>query len=215
MKLQLATLVGALASCISLSAGAVQFAGTGVGPIPDGAVGGTVCGDFGPPLVISFNVSGLTDPISTLGVRLDATHTWVGDLTVRLTAPDGTTNLALFGATGSTGATACGDSSNLGGVYNFGDGATGGWWTAAAAVGDGVSIAPGDYRTSAVGGTAGATGPATSLVNVFGGMPAAAANGIWTLTVQDGGEGDLGTINAATLFIAEPVPVSLQEFGID
>ncbi len=214
MNLCNALIIGVLASGMSVGAHAAQFVGTGTGPVPDDTVAG--CGGTeGDPLTIQFTVSGLTSPISTIGVRIAGQHTWMGDLTARLSAPGGSPTAVLFGKTGSTTATGCGDSSAFGGPYNFGDGPTGGWWTAAAAAGASPAVvAAGDYRTSTIGGAAGG-GATTSIISVFGGLAAASANGTWTLTVTDASAADTGSIDSAILFIDEPVPVSLQNFSVD
>jgi hypothetical protein len=48
------------------------FAGTGVGAIPDTATSGT----FGTPLVVSFNVTGVTGNVTDVSLNMTLTHTW-------------------------------------------------------------------------------------------------------------------------------------------
>lgn len=202
--------------CVSSTAMAVQFPGTGVGAIPD-SPGPT--GTFGPPLVTSFNVSGLSSNIGTLAVQVNMAHTWVGDVDVVLAAPGGSPNLVLVSRIGETTGAGAGDSSNYGGIYNFVDGTAGpNIWTVAtdAACGTGCVVAPGDYRTTAPGG-AGQTNPppVTSLFATFSGLTPAQANGTWTLTFRDAAAADVGTVTAVTLYIDESLPVELQDFSVD
>ncbi|HMM65431.1 MAG TPA: proprotein convertase P-domain-containing protein [Dokdonella sp.] len=202
---------------ISASALAFQFPGTGVGAIPD-SPGGTPP-TYGTPLVVNFAVAGLASNVSTVAVQIDIAHTWVGDVDVVLAAPGGSPSLVIVSRIGVTTAGAFGDSSNYNGIYNFVDGTAGtDIWTVATNAGctSACDITVGDYRTTGAGGT-GQTNPPpiTSLVTTFGGLTPAQANGTWTLTFRDGGGGDTGTVNAATLYVDEPLPVQLQDFSID
>ena len=138
----------------------------------------------------------------------------MGDITVTLSAPGGSPSFVVFGATGSTTATGCGRSANFAGPYNFNDGFASTWWSAAASTPTADPIPAGNYSASQPGGV-GATGAATSFNAIFGGLSPAAANGTWTLSVTDGGQGDVGAITAAMLFINETSPVSLQSFSVD
>ena len=120
-----------------------------LGLIPDGVSG--CAGAPGTPLNVTFNVSGLSGAPTAVSVNLTGTHTWMGDVTATLIAPDSTSFL-LFGRTGTTSPTACGDSSDIAGPYNFTDSAAGtNWWAAAATAGAGAAIPTGDYRTTAGG----------------------------------------------------------------
>jgi len=176
------------------------FPGTGVGAIPDGLAGTPP--QYGAPLVISFAVSGVTAPITNLSVSLTLTHTWCGDLDMVLAAPGGSPNQVVVGHIGVTAAGSFGSSSDYNGSYNFTDSASGtNIWTAAAA----TPIPPGNYRTT-VRGMAGTTNPplVTSLNSTFGGLTTPQANGVWTLTIRDGANGDTGTVTAASLNIINP-----------
>ncbi|HEX6831978.1 MAG TPA: hypothetical protein VF132_00480, partial [Rudaea sp.] len=166
------------------SAHAASFAGTGLGPIPDGAVR---CAGPGAPLVVSFDVSGITVPIGTIGVRMQFSpqHTSVGDLHVVLAAPGGSPNMTLFGNTGTAPALPSGAISNAAGPYLFADTQTGDWWAAATAASDATAIPPGGYRTTGDGSAL-----PTSMNFIFSGMTAAQTNGVWTLTFIDDCRGD-------------------------
>ncbi|MGI8639789.1 MAG: proprotein convertase P-domain-containing protein [Pyrinomonadaceae bacterium] len=186
----------------ALDAPAVIFPGTGVGNIPDG--GPNVPPDYGAPLNITFNVSGLTANVATVSASVTLTHTYVGDIDMVLTSPGGSRSLVLVSRIGVTTAGAFGDSSNYGGNYIFTDAATGTniWTVATTACDTNCVVAPGSYRTTAAGGD-GQTNPppVTSLNMTFGGLTPAQANGTWTLAIRDGSVNDVGTVTAASLDI--------------
>jgi subtilisin-like proprotein convertase family protein len=172
------------------------FPGSGGGAIPDG---GALCAPTtGAPLNVTFNVSGLTAPLSDVrvtGLTFSPIHTYVGDLQVSLIAPNGT-SFVVFSRTGATTTPGAGDSSDAAGPYTFADDAAGNWWTAAAAAAAGVALPAGSYRTSAVGGV-GSTGAATNLTAAFAGVTN--PNGVWTLRFLDGCSADVGTVSAVSL----------------
>lgn len=183
---------------------AATFPGTGVGAIPDGLSGTPP--QYGAPLVISFNASGLTGTnVATVSVNYTASHTWIGDLEVILKAPGAGPSHVIHSRVGALTATSFGASADLVGTYNFTDTAAGtNIWTAAA----GTTIAVGDYRTTAAGPQASSPAPVTSLNTAFSGVTAAAANGTWTLTFRDGGASDTGSVTAANLTITTSGPAS-------
>ncbi|MCX6317837.1 MAG: T9SS type A sorting domain-containing protein [Bacteroidetes bacterium] len=125
---------------------------------------------------------------NNLRVRINARHSWVGDLVFRLTSPCGTT--FLFDRPGVPPSTV-GNSDNLGtatgttpppGVYTFD--------LAAATIlpettGGTGFIAPGAYRPSNTAGTA---------HNWAGLTFPCAATGNWTLTISDNAAGDVGAL---------------------
>lgn len=168
-----------------------------LGAIPDGTSG---CSTAGSPRNVTFNVSGLSGAPTSVSLNITATHSWVGDVNVVLTAPDSTA-FTVFGRTGLTSSATCGDSSNLGGAYNFTDAATGtNWWADAATGGTTVSVTPGDYRTTEAGPQpVGNFSPVTNLSAAFAGV--SNPNGTWTMTVTDSGAGDTGSITGASITI--------------
>ncbi|HUF05183.1 MAG TPA: FG-GAP-like repeat-containing protein [Aridibacter sp.] len=181
-------------SVTTSSLGGTTFPGTGVGAIPDR--GATGCGEpRGPARDITFNVTGLSGAPTTVGVDFTATHTWVGDLNISLISPDATEHVVQE-ATGAATATACGDSSDLSGLYSFNDGAAGDWWAAAIAAGGAEPLPNTAYRTQSAGRT-GSGGANTVMTAAFSGIPA--SNGTWTLRFTDSGGGDTGTVSAANL----------------
>jgi hypothetical protein len=184
---------------------AATFAGANLGGIADGT---SPCWNpgTGAPRNVTFNATGLSG--APAGVDLSVTfgsptHTFVGDITAVLIAPNGASH-TLFGHTLATTATSFGDSSDLGAQYIFSDSAlsppNGGWWQAATAAGAAVVMPTGTYRTTASGG-AGATNPQppTSMNPAFAGV--SNPNGTWTLRITDSCAGDTGSVTAATLAI--------------
>ncbi len=185
------------AALFQTAAPLTTFTGTNLGAIPDNDC-------TGPGRQINFAVTGISNPLSNVRVGFTGTHTYVGDLDVRLTAPNGTTSATIFTFTGSDVNSSFGDSSDLGGTYTFFDTAPANWWAAAAAVGPTTAIPPGGYRSSD------ANGANTSLDPVFAGL--ANPNGTWVLRFNDCSQGDTGTITDATLSLngvtATPMPTA-------
>jgi hypothetical protein len=144
------------------------FAGTGTGDIPDDGPADPNCHTtVGTPLNVTFAVTGVAGTLSNVAVSFTGTHTFVGDVTTTLIAPNGASHI-IFSRTGATTATGIGDGSDLNGTYGFSDSFTsppsGGWWQAAAAVDQTLAIANGNYRTTQAGG-AGTTSPAPATNN--------------------------------------------------
>jgi hypothetical protein len=177
-----------------------------LGLLPDHVAGCNATGAT--PRNVTFTVSGVSGTVSNVEVSNltfgAPVHSWVGDIEAVLIAPNGASH-TVFGRTGETTATGCGDSSNAAGPYNFTDAAatppSGGWWQAAAAETSGTApVASGTYRTTNIGG-AGATNPMppTTMNASFTGVTN--ANGTWTLRLSDHGGGDTGGVSAATLNI--------------
>jgi subtilisin-like proprotein convertase family protein len=154
------------------------------------------------PRDVTFTVSGApvgAPPSVSVDMTFSPLHTWVGDLEVRLIAPNSTAFL-LYGRTGQTGASA-GDSSDLTGPYNFTDTAMGtNWWAEAASAGAAVALTPGSYRTTQGGPQPVInTSPVTNLTAAFASIPD--SNGTWTLRFTDHAAGDTGAVSAANLTI--------------
>lgn len=179
----------------------VTIPATGTGAIPDRATTGCGGGVTGSPLNLSFDASsadGSGADLTAVEVDLNFTHSWVGDVTATLFAPDGQ-SAVLFGRTGANTATSCGDSSDTGGLYVFADAATASWWDEAATRGGSEVMAAGEYRASTPGQSA-TGGLVSNLTDAFSGLASLA--GTWTLRVTDGGGGDTGSVSAASLFLA-------------
>lgn len=177
----------------------VTFTGTGMGSIPDGGSGTPPV--YGAARVISFVVSGITGPLTSVATSISLTHSWVGDVDMILRSPGGTVSFVTVSRIGVTTAGSYGDSSNYSGTYTFSDAATGtNIWTVASGLADTGNIASSSYRTTGAGGT-GQTNPApvTNLTAAFAGLTAAQINGTWTLSVRDAAAADTGSVTAASL----------------
>jgi subtilisin-like proprotein convertase family protein len=172
-----------------------------LGAVADGPA---ACNAYGAARDVTFNVSGIGGTISNVAVNfsMSPSHSWVGDLDVRLIAPGGSPEHIIISRTGAATATAAGDSSDVSGPYTFGDAspATPTWWQAAAAEATGAApVPPGSYRTSTAGEVAGG-GVNTLITPTFAAL-GAAANGTWTLRFRDHCSGDTGSVSAANLTI--------------
>ena len=168
------------------------IASGGGGSFPDNDPGG-----FSSTITVADNelISGLSISIVNL------THTWVGDLNVSLTAPDGTSMDIMF-RTGDAQGDCCGDSSDLGATYTFADGGAD-WWAAAAGAGGADIIPGGVYAPTSI------LGAPTSFAGTFGGLTTA---GDWTLLIADLAGGDLGSYSAWDLSI-ESTGIAVPEPG--
>lgn len=188
---------GAVSTPAAATGGWYTFGGENFGAIPDAAG----CAPTpGAPRDVIFQVSGMPSgqlaDVQISGLTID--HTYAGDLTAILYSPLGPATI-VFGRTGAVLPAAQGDATDLEGAYTFTDHATpasGGLWQAAAALGPGDVIPPGDYFATTPGG-APSGGAASSLTGAFSEL--ANPNGTWTLRFTDGCSGDLGTVTAASL----------------
>ncbi len=182
-------------------AAAGNYAGAGVGPIPDGVTSACDGGGFGAPLDVTFHVVGEA-AIQEVAVSIGLVHPWVGDLDVVLIAPSGESHV-LFSRVGATEGDSCGDGSDLLGVYEFDDGDRPHLWYEASVRNALEALAPGKYRTTAAGGAGQyALAPVTRMGAAFSGI--ANPNGTWTLRFRDTIQGDIGSVNGATLSLNPP-----------
>lgn len=192
-----------------------SFSGTGTGPIPDAPAGSPSCGvnNLGQPRVVSFDVNTLVYPIVGISLNMNLSHTWRGDLVVRLAAPGGSPSKIIFSHTGSNVPNGCGHNGILSGLYTFEDTGERDWWGSAF-----PTVPEGSYRVSAPGG-ANPGGGAVALIPDFKNLPPELANGIWTLTFWDAGDptpgqpgSGVGSVNAATLFIDQTDLIFADDF---
>jgi hypothetical protein len=166
-----------------------------LGGIPDGPA---ACNAYGANRDVTFTVTGISGTVSNVAVNftIAPAHTWVGDLDVRLIAPNAVEHV-IFSRTGATTATGAGFSTDAGGPYTFADTAPASptWWGAAAT----NPIPSGSYRTSTPGEVVG--GGANTLMTPTFAALGGAANGTWTLRFRDHCSADVGTVSAANLTI--------------
>ena len=135
-------------------------------------------------------------------------HTWIGDVIATLTytptvgAP---VSLSLMNRVGAA-TPGAGDSSDLSGVYIFANGGAN-LWSAAAAVPDGVVIAPGTYSASGTG-----SGAALDMNATFAGL---GSTGTWSLFLSDNAFNDLGFVASASVTITTiPTPAAAALLGL-
>ena len=159
-----------------------------LGQIPDSV--GEV-GSDGPPLFVSIPVTGGVGGVATVSVSMTISHSWMGEITATLISPDGTPHV-LYGRTLATTPTDWGTANDLNGTYSFSDAANGNFWTAAMS----APVPPGAYRTSAIGGFPGATGPVTAMNPLFNNRE---PNGTWRVRFTDSARLDVGIVSALSL----------------
>jgi hypothetical protein len=201
-----------LAGAAALALGGLAHAqDTVFGPGPGGAIPDSPA--TGVPGIFSSTITvpaGSGSVISVNNVSLNfgtgtgptGAHTWVGDLVVTLTAPNGTNSQVLV-RTGSTTPTGFGSSSDIGGgpfVFVNSGGAS---FAAAAAANP---VPPGTYNR--FNNPLVAPNPPTDAddYSVFAG---GSADGTWTLRVEDWAGGDTGGLASWTIDITVPEPGSI------
>jgi|GEM_PF-3024607 len=209
---------------LASAASAAMFNGSGAGNIPDPKADGPT-NYIGGALVVSFDVTGLTNQIQNVWLAVTMNHEWIGDLDVFLTSPAGT-NFTIFSRVGASPTNNfLGDNAQLNGSYEFFDYATNTLPVVAnqfenleyladpgSVLFESTNIIPGEFYRPSTAGPGGE--PATTFVadSGFMGLLPAQANGTWTLTFRDGSGGDTGAVSSATLYInqATPVPPPLR-----
>ena len=119
--------------------------------------------------------------ISDINVNVDITHTWINDLTIRLTSPAGTIVTLV--------ANPCSPNASVNNINaTFDD--------------SGVAFTCGDFP-----GLSGIISPAQALSALNGQNP----TGTWTLTVIDGFNLDGGSLNSWSLNICSTAPLTTNE----
>ncbi len=208
-----ALLAGALGLAVVGVVRADEFGPGPGGPFPDallnntpgsqGVFTSTIVVPAGLP-VISFNSATLN---MGTGLGPAGAHTWAGDLSVTLTAPNGD-SVHLFSRPGVTTATGFGNDANFAsaGVYTF---VNSGGLTFPVTAPFVTPIPPGSYNRSTNFGPPVVTPQNTNTYSVFTGDP---ASGVWTLRVEDWAAGDTGGLASIgwTMDITVPEPGSLS-----
>jgi subtilisin-like proprotein convertase family protein len=184
------------------------------GPGPGGAIPdnpSATCIDPPPTALVStIDITDAGTVVSLNTVTLDiSAHTWVGDLVVTVTAPNGDTAhvIARAGATGGPP----GDASDIAGVFVFQNAPTSPTFSGAAVATAGP-VPPGTYgRETTIVGPPDAD---PDDFTVFNGDP---VTGTWTLTVEDWCNADIGSLGSWSLDITvsggEPCPEDIDNSG--
>jgi subtilisin-like proprotein convertase family protein len=158
-------------------------------PIPDGS-------GMGPgELMVNFHVTGMNVNITNVAVMLELEHTWIGDLSAELIAPNGAATHFLFNRVGRIAA-GVGDESEFGGRYWFHDGAQGDLWATAAALPGDATVPSGEYRSTGAGSDA-----ATSMNAAFAGVSVQDVNGTWRILIRDHLVDEVGDVLSASLLL--------------
>ena len=198
------TIVSGAAACTAIS-GTWQGAGVDCGGTPANTNTTQVAiPDYsGGPTVVSSDFT-VTDavPVTSVKVFVGLTHTFVGDLTIRLRAPNG----AVADLAVRAGSAACVDvdgsqGDDINGLFVFDDNASLTLNDAAIANAAAV-LPPGTFRP------AGCANAPSSLATTFAGIM---ANGVWSVDVSDHAGLDIGTIDSFGVVVnnlGTPTPCS-------
>lgn len=143
--------------------------------------------------------------VGNVSVTLSIDHTWVGDLIIKLEAPDGTVEDLIC----RPGSPNCGDTfgnsdnlSALAGTYTFAD--------SGATVLNDAAVLNG-YLLGGVFTASTENDVPVSLATAFGGVN---SSGQWLLTIQDVVGDDSGVLGSWTLDITPvPIPAAIWLFG--
>jgi subtilisin-like proprotein convertase family protein len=193
----------AVAALAALLIGPTAHAQTTYGPGPGGPlVDGTATaeGIFTSDIVL--NLTGVTvDQVASVTIN-NFTHTWLGDLEIRLTKVETAQTVVLASPPD-------GRSANLNGTYTFLvnpalstlDAASSGLTT-------NQVVTPGSYAMSSYGGGT-ANGPRTDFT-AFNGIP---LSGTWRLTITDFAADDTGSIGGWTFSAFTSAPAVVPEPG--
>ncbi len=181
--------------------------------IPDdgynGTLGSMAC------CTITASDFGVGTTITDLNVTIEATHTWVGDLTIKVQSPTTTITTLMsrpgYAEAADDGGGCCGDSSNWNGdAITFDDQDAGGISAEdmGATIGSLENVCTDD-------GVCGHVpypdmGPGTNLSD----FDTEDLAGAWLVCVGDSGGGDTGELVNATLTFGA-VPVELQSFSVE
>lgn len=171
------------------TAQAQLFTGTGFTVTDNGGRVATSCS--------TVNVSGVVGDRNVRSISLTGTHSWLGDIEVRVYPPAAAPPPSTAGTT-VIASPPDGRACNLSGTYRFIDSAAQSIDAATVGCADATNLAPGDYRTSTYGGGVN-PGPVTSLATSFGTLTDAQSNGNWLICVFDFAAPDGGAITSTSL----------------
>lgn len=137
-----------------------------------------------PAITSTLTIAGVSGNLTDINVRnLNITHSWVGDLTATLTAPDGVTTITLFNRPGAPA------SGNGCGGNNL-----------AVSFDDAAMLTAANFESTC--GNAPAIAGIFQPVNALSAFNGSSPNGIWTLTISDAANFDGGSLDNWSLEIA-------------
>jgi len=174
------------------------------GAFPDATVSNSLTGQGVFTSIINVPASGALASVNFVSLNSLA-HTWIGDLQVSLTAPNGD-NMNLFSRIGVTTATGFGNSNNTAGNYVINQ--------SSPMFGPAALVPAGTYgqtlNNNAIVVQQG--GVDADTFSVFNGDN---VNGNWTLTVRDFGGGDVGSLgNWSFDYTLVPAPGAMALLGL-
>ncbi|MCP3957848.1 MAG: hypothetical protein GY719_08350 [bacterium] len=177
----------------------------------DGTTGSMAC------LTCTYTIdAGCPDVLKTPPVfDIAVTHTWVGDLVIKVINPGGLVkriqSRAAFSETADDGLGCCGDSDDwTGATVTYTEEGTGNPPSEDMGVPGGIICTGDGICAHDVNQGLGFPGTDDDLSDYVG--PAAA--GAWMVCVGDAGSGDTGTLDSASITF-EQVPVELQSFAVE
>ena len=174
--------------------------------IPDDGFDGTLGSMASDTITVTGHGAGET--VTEVSVDLALTHTWVGDLTIALEAPNG----QVLGLASRPGLAEIGDGSDCCGT-------DGDWFGLEASFSD-AGLTSAEDMADVFGGESFFAFPDTTKVFLgsgpdFAAFNGQAANGDWTLYVGDSAALDTGTFDSWTINISSvPEPASFGLLGI-
>jgi subtilisin-like proprotein convertase family protein len=180
-----------------------SYTNSTAGMMADDTYNGTLGSMFARSVTVPAGEPG-GDIVAGVQLTIDMSHTWVGDLTIKLQGPGGLVAVMSrpgFAETGDDGNGCCGSSNDwvFGATQRFGDGL--GPIAENMGVGQPATLPAGSWDPH--GGILGDT----SFTTTFG---ATNAVGNWTLYMGDSAGGDVGNFRSFTLdLITTPEPASL------
>lgn len=177
--------------------------------IPDDAYNGTL-GSMASNVIAVPSIG--EDVVAGVEVTVGMSHTWVGDVTIKLTSPSGSILSMLtrpgMAADGDNGTGCCGDSSNLifANLVTYTDAGGTSAELLGTIVDGGDNVVAGSYFPAPDG--------AAGLAN-FAGYAGESSVGSWTLYIGDGAGSDLGILDYWSLrLVTTPEPASLALLGL-
>lgn len=187
---------------------ALFSSGPGLGiPVPDDTYDGSL-GSMASGTVV---VSGMGAVTTDINIIIGMSHTWVGDLVIKVVGPGGGVSTMVsrpgLAETADDGSGCCGDSSDLD-FANRQKFDNDGGFPSAETMGSaqgGATVIPASTWTPDAGATSGGS------LDIYDGTD---PNGTWTIYVGDAAGGDLGTIDYLGVEVeAVPEPATLLALG--
>lgn len=206
----------AVGSVVSVSEAQVLSA-SGPGRAIVSPVTGSPNGTPGTPFSTTATIVGAGNVVNVTVDFSALAHTWVGDVEIRLTHPNGTTSMPLMSRPGRGTGNTFGFSDDFvaANTYSFSDAGA----NTFSSDPPGTALPSGAIRASSNPNLP--TAPDASLVpyvytaqsfaTTFGGLPAA---GTWTLSGNDFAAGDDGAFQGWTVNVTVPEPGSMALLGV-